>query len=150
MPPIAESRPRRLANRGVEIIVLSGDAPDAAYTLLDYRAPPGFAGVQPHWHAVSTEWFYVIAGTLAWTLGERSGETPAGGFVEVPPRTHHVWRNASADTPLHMLIGFDRPHFDDYFRELIALAERQTTWPPADPTPWIKLGERFDTFTGPI
>ncbi len=149
MTSMTGGRPRRLCNRGVEIMILSGDAPDAAYTLLDYRAPAGFAGVQPHWHAVTTEWFYVIAGTLDWSVDTNEGKTTAGGFLEVAPRTRHVWRNGSQDAPLHMLIGFDRPHFDDYFRELVALAERQTTWPPPDPTPWIKLGERFDTFTGP-
>jgi len=39
-----------------------------------------------------------------------------------------------------------RPGFDGYFRELIAAAAGNPEWPPADPTPWIELGKRYDTY----
>jgi uncharacterized cupin superfamily protein len=132
-----------LSYRGVVIRILSG--PDAAYTLLDYRAPAGFAGVQPHRHLETTEWFYVLGGTMAWTVEENEGETGTGDFIEVPRRLRHAWRNASADAPLHLLVGFDRPGFDGYFRELIAMAAASPEWPPRDPTPWNELGKRYDT-----
>jgi mannose-6-phosphate isomerase-like protein (cupin superfamily) len=137
---------RTLSQRGVEITVLSGDTPEASYTLLDYRAPAGFAGVQPHHHRETTEWFFVLSGTMAWTIAGRQGRTGPGGFIEIAPGAQHVWRNASDDQKLHLLVGFDRPGFDAYFRQLFALAAAATEWPPADPTPWIELGRRFDTF----
>jgi mannose-6-phosphate isomerase-like protein (cupin superfamily) len=141
---MTEVRPDRvLSHRGVVISILS--SPDTGYTLLDYTAPPGFAGVQPHCHRETTEWFRVLAGSLAWTVDGHDGVAPAGGFFEVPRGARHVWRNASADEPLRMLVGFDRPGFDGYFRELIDMAAAAPEWPPRDPTPWIALGRRYDT-----
>jgi mannose-6-phosphate isomerase-like protein (cupin superfamily) len=138
---------RILTHRGVVITVLTGDASDASYTLLHYQAPPGFAGVQLHHHRETTEWFYVLAGTMVWMLNGREGKAGTGGFVEVKPGVVHVWRNGSIEHPIRMLIGFDRPGFDGYFRDLIALAASSPVWPPADPTQLMELGRRFDTFS---
>lgn len=135
---------RVLTHRGVVITILSGAG--TAYTLIDYRAPPGFAGVQPHRHHETTEWFRVLSGTMARTVDGQDGQTEAGDFIEVPRGVSHVWRNASQEAPLHMLVGFDRPGFDGYFEELIAMAAAATEWPPRDPRPWLELGRRYDTF----
>lgn len=137
---------RTLTHRGITITVLGGDVPGCRHTLIAYTAPPGFAGVQPHTHRETTEWFYVLEGILAWSIGDREGRGGPGTHVEVPPGTRHVWRNGADDGPLRMLVGFDRPGFDMYFRKLIAMAAAAPEWPPRDPTRWIELGRQYDTF----
>jgi len=79
-------------------------------------------------------------------VGKSEGTTDAGGFIQVTRGVRHMWRNVSDDEPLHLLVGFDRPGFDGYFRELIAMAAATSDRPPKDPTPWIELGRRYDTF----
>jgi quercetin dioxygenase-like cupin family protein len=79
---------------------------------------PGRDGAKPHYHALSTELFYVVEGVMEFLLGDRLETVAAGGLVVVPPRLTHAFR-AAADTGADLLAvltpGVER---FDYFRRL--------------------------------
>lgn len=81
-----------------------------AYHLLDRQdlavaqevLPPGAAS-EPHAHQRSRQFFYVLAGTAAVSLGKRELVLQAGDGLEVPPRTGHQVRN-TGEQDLEMLV----------------------------------------------
>jgi mannose-6-phosphate isomerase-like protein (cupin superfamily) len=138
------SKAREMTALGVRIRVLSSCG---AHTVLDYTAPPGFDGVRPHYHAVSTEWFRVLDGRMAFEFPDGVRLAGAGDFVEVAPRRVHKWRNADPDRALEFLFGFDRAGMEGYFQNLLTLATEAPTWPPSDPSVLARLGAAYDTFS---
>ncbi|GGP99807.1 mannose-6-phosphate isomerase-like protein (cupin superfamily) [Actinomadura coerulea] len=79
---------------------------------------PGRDGAAPHYHALSTELFYVVDGTMEFLLGDRVETVAAGGLVVVPPRLPHAF-GAAAGTGADLLAvlapGVER---FGYFRRL--------------------------------
>ncbi|MEV5573859.1 cupin domain-containing protein [Spirillospora sp. NPDC052269] len=79
---------------------------------------PGRDGAKPHYHALSTELFYVMDGTMEFLLGDRVQTVGAGGLVVVPPRLPHAFgavAGAGADLLAVLTPGIDR---FGYFRRL--------------------------------
>lgn len=131
-----------LAIYGSEITILAGDGASDRITLLDYKAPGKFTGPQTHFHASSTEWFYVVEGELTFEVDGQSRSATAGSFVEVVPGVQHRWWNAT-DEPVHFVITYDRPGMGNYFRELATNAGPAALWPS---TSTAALGAVYDTF----
>lgn len=131
--------------RGATLKLLSKGS-TARGTALQYRVPAGFAGVHPHYHADTTEWFYVLAGSMVLSFEDQELSLVTGQYAQVAPDTVHAWRNRSATEPLDLLFGFDRPGMDGYFEELMRMVNEAAVWPPLDPSPLVDLGRRFDTF----
>lgn len=79
---------------------------------------PGRDGAKPHYHALSTEIFYVLDGALEFLLGDRIETVAAGALVVVPPRLPHAF-GAAAGTGADLLAvltpGVER---FGYFRRL--------------------------------
>jgi mannose-6-phosphate isomerase-like protein (cupin superfamily) len=136
---------------------VTGKQTGGAWCLIDYLAPPQFAGPLPHYHKVMTETFYVVAGAMTFTLGRAGGgvetvEAPAGTSVVVQPGTLHAFSNRT-DAAAHMLIHMSPAGMEEYFPALFALIRKELEaggrYPPKDPSAIVAMAERFDTFSPP-
>ncbi|MFJ3765251.1 cupin domain-containing protein [Streptomyces sp. NPDC090082] len=78
----------------------------------------GAQGARPHFHARSTELFYVLEGAMRFTLDGGTTTVAAGGLVSVPPGTPHSFAAApgsAAELLVVLTPGVDR---FGYFRSL--------------------------------
>ncbi|MFG3205255.1 cupin domain-containing protein [Streptomyces sp. NPDC048192] len=78
---------------------------------------PHTDGPPQHRHARHDEGFYVISGTVTFTVGEDSHEAGAGTLVMVPPGAPHTFANLT-DEPAVMLSTFTPDLYVQYFRDL--------------------------------
>ncbi|WP_326825323.1 cupin domain-containing protein [Streptosporangium sp. NBC_01756] len=79
---------------------------------------PGREGAKPHYHALSTELFYVLNGAMEFLLGEEVATVTKGGLVVVPPRLPHAFGavpGVDADLLAVLTPGVER---FGYFRQL--------------------------------
>ena len=78
----------------------------------------GADGARPHYHALSSELFYVIDGALDFLIGDAVTTVSAGGLVVVPPKMVHAFGAAPGSTA--DLIAILTPGVErfDYFRAL--------------------------------
>ncbi|MER0484427.1 cupin domain-containing protein [Streptomyces sp. Edi2] len=68
-------------------------------------------------HAQHDEGFYVLSGTLRFTVGDEDYDATAGTLVTVPPGTPHAFANLT-DQPAVMLSTFTPDLYVQYFRDL--------------------------------
>jgi quercetin dioxygenase-like cupin family protein len=82
--------------------------------------PPRGAGPPQHRHARHDEGFYVVSGTVRFTVGTREHDATAGTLVMVPPGAPHTFAN-HADEPAVMLNTFTPDLYVQYFRDMAGL-----------------------------
>lgn len=92
----------RLAN------LLSGKETSGAFALEVLTLPPYGGGPDAHVHAYG-EGLYVLSGTLAMTLGERTVIVRAGSAVYVEPGLLHTCWNPGASSATVLLIQTPPP-----------------------------------------
>jgi mannose-6-phosphate isomerase-like protein (cupin superfamily) len=78
---------------------------------------PHTDGPPQHRHAQHDEGFYVLSGTIRFTVGTESRDVPAGTLVMVPPGAPHTFANPG-DVPAVMLNTFTPDLYVQYFRDL--------------------------------
>ncbi|MFD5513617.1 cupin domain-containing protein [Streptomyces sp. NPDC127051] len=78
---------------------------------------PHTPGPPQHRHAQHDEGFYIISGTVRFTVGQRDYDATAGTLVMVPPGAPHTFANVS-DAPAVMLSTFTPDLYVQYFRDL--------------------------------
>ncbi|MEU2671455.1 cupin domain-containing protein [Streptomyces sp. NPDC007164] len=78
---------------------------------------PRTQGPPQHRHAQHDEGFYILSGTVRFTVGDEDYDAAAGTFVMVPPGTPHTFANP-ADEPAVMLSTFTPDLYVQYFRDL--------------------------------
>ncbi|MFJ3875910.1 cupin domain-containing protein [Streptomyces sp. NPDC090077] len=78
---------------------------------------PHTQGPPQHRHARHDEGFYVLSGTVRFTVGDEDHDAGAGTFVLVPPGTPHTFANP-ADRPAVLLSTFTPDLYVQYFRDL--------------------------------
>jgi mannose-6-phosphate isomerase-like protein (cupin superfamily) len=84
--------------------------------------PPHTAGPPQHRHAQHDEGFYVLSGTVRFTVGSDNYDVGAGTWVTVPPGAPHTFANPG-DVPAVMLTTFTPDLYVHYFRDVKALLE---------------------------
>lgn len=89
------------------------------YTLIDYDAPPYFTGPSAHTHA-ATEWIYIVAGMMAFTLGDETIMLERGETLTIPPGTTHTFWNPTAH-PARLRVIVMPDGIEGYSAELHAL-----------------------------
>ncbi|WP_031466562.1 cupin domain-containing protein [Sciscionella sediminilitoris] len=93
--------------------------------------PPHTPGPPQHRHAEHDEGFYVLSGTIRFTVGTEEHDVTAGTLVMVPPGAPHTFANIS-DQPATMLTTFSPDRYVQYFRDLRDMsADGQTLSPQA-------------------
>ncbi len=78
---------------------------------------PHTPGPPQHRHAQHDEGFYILSGTVRFTVGHDSHDAPAGTLVVVPPGAPHTFANVT-DQPAVMLSTFTPGRYVQYFRDL--------------------------------
>ncbi|MGW7521734.1 cupin domain-containing protein [Streptomyces sp. NPDC054796] len=78
---------------------------------------PHTPGPPQHRHAQHDEGFYIVSGTVRFTVGEKEYDAGAGTLVMVPPGAPHTFANVT-DQPAVMLSTFTPDLYVSYFREL--------------------------------
>jgi quercetin dioxygenase-like cupin family protein len=78
---------------------------------------PHTPGPPQHRHAQHDEGFYVISGTVRFTVGDKDYDAAAGTLVMVPPGAPHTFANVT-DEPATMLSTFTPDLYVQYFRDL--------------------------------
>jgi quercetin dioxygenase-like cupin family protein len=92
---------------------------------------PHTPGPPQHRHAQHDEGFYVISGTVRFTVGDKDYDAAAGTLVMVPPGAPHTFANVT-DEPATMLSTFTPDLYVQYFRDLQdMIASGQALTPPA-------------------
>jgi quercetin dioxygenase-like cupin family protein len=93
---------------------------------------PHTQGPPQHRHARHDEGFYILSGTVRFTVGDDDYDATAGTLVMVPPGTPHTFANLS-DQPAVMLSTFTPDLYVQYFRDLQeVLADGQPLTPQAN------------------
>jgi mannose-6-phosphate isomerase-like protein (cupin superfamily) len=90
-------------------------------------------GPPPHFHAVLTDSFYVLDGTLTVLLGAEERQARAGSYALVPPGNVHTVSNPGGE-PVRFLNVSVPGGLDRYLRELAA----------ADPSEFPAVAARHD------
>ncbi|WNV85926.1 cupin domain-containing protein [Umezawaea sp. Da 62-37] len=78
---------------------------------------PGTPGPHQHRHAQHDEGFYIISGTVRFTIGEEDHDAGPGSFVMVPTGAPHTFANPG-DVPAVMVNTFTPDLYVEYFRDL--------------------------------
>jgi quercetin dioxygenase-like cupin family protein len=78
---------------------------------------PHTQGPPQHRHGQHDEGFYIVSGSVRFTVGDEDHDATAGTLVMVPPGTPHTFGNVT-DQPAVMLSTFTPDLYVQYFRDL--------------------------------
>jgi len=92
------------------------NAETGAYTLIELKAPQGFA-IPVHYHEGEEEGFYVAQGEVTIYLGNDERTLAAGGFAMAPRGVPHAFRLETPDATLVLLVS-PGPAHEAMFREM--------------------------------
>ncbi len=85
--------------------------------IAEIRLAPHSDGPPQHRHAQHDEGFYIVSGTVRFTVGTTDHDAPAGTLVMVPPGVPHTFANPG-DEPVVMISTFTPDLYLQYFRDL--------------------------------
>ncbi|MFI5524467.1 cupin domain-containing protein [Streptomyces platensis] len=103
--------------------------------------PPHTPGPPQHRHAQHDEGFYIVSGTVRFTVGDQDHDATAGTFVMVPPGAPHTFANVT-DQPSVMLSILTPDLYLQYFR---GLAEMSAGGQALTPQAHIQVMSRYAT-----
>ncbi|MEV0842027.1 cupin domain-containing protein [Actinocatenispora sera] len=114
--------------------------------LVESVLAPHTPGPPQHRHAQHDEGFYVISGTVRFTVADKDYDATAGTLVMVPPGAPHTFANVT-DEPATMLSTFTPDRYVQYFRDLQdMIASGQALTPQAN----IQTMRRYPPSPPPI
>ena len=105
-----------------------GEATGGRLAIVEYVAPPGFAGPAVHHHELE-ESFYVLEGMPRLRVADEDAELAPGSFAHVPGGVSHSFWNPS-DRPARFLITMAPAGFEVFFDEAMREARRAGGVPP--------------------
>ena len=127
-------------------ILEDGSGTEHRLGVAEIEIAPHTQGPPQHRHARHDEGFYVVSGTVRFTVGTQDHDVPARTLVMVPPGAPHTFANPF-DEPAVMLNTFTPDLYVQYFRdlrdmigaghppsqeEIIGVMERYATTPATD------------------
>ncbi len=118
---------------------------NGAWALLEYVAPPKFAGPPLHWHKVTNEAFYVLEGTVTFRKDAEVFKGEPGAMVYIPTGTLHTFSNQE-DKPARFLTFLSPGGFEEYFKALAVMVQSEPAWPPKDMSKLLVLYEKYDNY----
>jgi len=115
---IAPAGATTLAILGQKYTILArGADTGGAFALLRTDVPANDPGPPLHTHTREDEGFYVLAGAIAFTVGDCEVTAPVGTFVFAPRGTPHAFRNPQA-VPAAMIVTITPAGFEDFFEAI--------------------------------
>lgn len=113
------------------------------WSLLEYFMPPRYASLPLHYHRSIHEVVYVLAGLVTFRLGEEVFMAEPDSLVYVPKGMLHAFSN-DQDKPARFLMFTTPSGFEDYFKELAALAQSYPNLKLDDKSKLHDLCEKYD------
>jgi len=95
---------------------------NGAYAVLESEALPGVGGPL-HYHK-EDEVFFILQGTMTFSLAGEIVEAGVGSTVLVPAFTHHTWQNRT-NAPVRMLAVFTPGGIEPMFEGMAGLTPEQ-------------------------
>lgn len=89
--------------------------------LVEGRLTPNTTGPPQHRHALHEEAFYVVSGTVRFTIGDQDHDAGPGTFLMVPTGAPHTFANPG-DEEAVMLTVFTPDLYLQFFRDLSVAA----------------------------
>ncbi|MDT0433402.1 MULTISPECIES: cupin domain-containing protein [Streptomyces] len=130
-------------------ILEDGSSTEHRLGMAEITIPPHTPGPPQHRHAQHDEGFYVLSGSVRFTVGEDDHDAPAGTWVMVPPGAPHTFANVG-DTTAVMLNTFTPDLYVQYFRDLRDMvAAGQPLTPDSVAGVWTKYGTEPSTEYAP-
>jgi quercetin dioxygenase-like cupin family protein len=96
-------------------ILASGDQTGGAYALSEARVLPG-GGPPPHIHRREDEAFFILEGTITFTLNGQEVAAGPGTFLQAPRNLPHTFKNET-NSPARMLIFVTPPGFEKFIQQ---------------------------------
>lgn len=115
-------------------------SPDQPIAITDNVVPPAYPGPVRHRHAVMTDIFYVLEGTLLLELDGEHRSLTAGGFALVPPGVVHTFSNPG-DVPTRFLNIYQPAGNEHYLKEV---GQRLAAGQPPTPAEMLEIARRYD------
>ncbi len=112
--------------------LVTGDELGGSYSTWLSMIPPG-KGPMPHIHHREEEQFYVLEGTLEFSVNEQTIRVAAGDYVHVPRDTIHSFKNIGQG-PARILATVSPAGFEGFLMEVGEVV----TDPNASPPPVTK------------
>jgi len=106
---------------GPLVFKVRGDDTGGSLTAVENVIAPG-DGPPLHVHAHEDESWYIIEGSVRFTLGDHIADAPAGSFVFVPRGVAHCFANFG-DAPARMLVMFTPSGMERFFDAFAATPE---------------------------
>ena len=102
------------ANARTEFL-LTAEESRGRFSIVDETFFPGMNSAPGHTHHFHSEVFYVISGSMEWTVGDETDTVGAGDLVYIPPGFVHYTR-VLGDEPVRALMiyepaGYERGYF---------------------------------------
>lgn len=130
---------RRHSVLGGEIAVrLHAQETGGSLGLVEQVIPAGFPGPALHVHPSFDETFLIVAGTLAFRVGEDAYEAPAGTLAFIPRGVPHTFANPTSE-PVRTIVLATPGGFEGYFEEIVAAIEDGGGAPPPEEE-FVRLG----------
>ncbi len=102
---------------------------------------PNAPGPPQHRHAQHDEGFYVVSGTVRFTIGDQDHDAGAGTLVMVPTGAPHTFANAG-DVPAVFINTFTPDTYVQYFRDM---RDMLAAGQPLSPEVAVPLMARYAT-----
>lgn len=118
--------PRRELSRRM---LVAGDDTAGTFSLVLWSLPPFWAESPMHQHNTHAEGCYVLAGSLAVTVGDQTHMLHAGQSAFAPRRTPHRFWNPTAEATTVLLIATPGCAEDAF------CPQEEPTPPPIEPAP---------------
>ncbi len=98
-------------------ILEDGSTTEHRLGLAESTLAPHTAGPPQHRHAQHDEGFYVVSGTVRFTIGDQDYDAGPGPLVMVPTGAPHTFANPG-DEPAVLLTAFTPDLYVQYFRDM--------------------------------
>ena len=131
---------------GLGSICLSGIDTGGAYCLLEVSVAPGMS-VPRHTHKREDEAYFVLAGELEVTVGDKTFDLRPGDALLAPRDTPHQLRN-SGDTTNHYLLVFSPSGFEEFIMATAVPAPDNAVAPTEPPAVAVQNVHRLATDYG--
>jgi pimeloyl-ACP methyl ester carboxylesterase len=122
-------------------ILEDGSTTDHRLGMGEITLPPRTDGPPQHRHARHDEGFYVVAGTVRFTVGTSTHDAAAGTLVMVPPGAPHTFANPGDETAV-LLNTFTPDLYVHYFRDL---RDMIASGRPLTPEATVEVMSRYAT-----
>jgi len=113
-----------------------------AFSQIELRVPPCFAGAPAHIHQLMPESFYMLEGSIEVLKGDRWSKLRTGQSITIAPGVVHGYRNHTDDYARFLVTA---PGHDRFYVDLVEWMHREPVWPPTDRDALREFGRKHDT-----